>query len=395
QAEPLGIRFGIHVGQFLVGQGSGASQIDLDGKLQAWAALDDLAREAEPGAIVVSDTAAAFLERDFALTAIPAEPGRAPRFRLAGGEWSALGLRRRMAAFVGRGHELELLESRLGAVLAGHGRVVGILGDAGIGKSRLVFEFRRALLDLRVSYFEGRCQSYASAIPYHSILEILRQNFQVGESDSPEDIAEKVRLGLQALGMNPQQWPPSPSNLFGVREGAERLAARSPGAVKARTFEALRLMGLSGARLRPIVFVVEDLHWIDATSEECLASLMESMIGAPALLLVTYRPGYRPPWVDKSYMTQVALQPLAREHGRSVLLSIRETERLPDPLARMILDRAEGNPFFIEELSRAVDETGGSRGPLGVPDTIEEVLLARIDRLPPEPKRLLQTAAVL
>src|SRR5262249_41142850 len=138
----------------------------------------------------------------------------------------------------------------------------------------------------------------------------------------------------------------------------------------------------------------EDLQWIDATSEECLASLMESLVAAPALLLATYRPGYRPPWVDKSYVTQVALQPLAREHGRSVLLSIRETERLPDPLARMILDRAEGNPFFIEELSRSVEETG-SREPLGVPDTIEEVLLARIDRLPAELKRLLQTAAVL
>src|SRR5262249_16712972 len=108
QAEPLGIRFAIHVGQFLVGQGSGASQIDLDGKLRAWAAVDDRARDAEPGAIVVSDGAAAFRGRAFALTAIPAEPGRAPRFRLAGGEWPALGPRRRMAAFVGRGHELEL-----------------------------------------------------------------------------------------------------------------------------------------------------------------------------------------------------------------------------------------------------------------------------------------------
>src|SRR5262249_5594702 len=190
---------------------------------------------------------------------------RAPRFRLAGGEWPGLGPRRRMAAFVGRGHELELLESRLGAVLSGHGQVVGILGNAGIGKSRLVFEFRRALLDLRVSYFEGRCQSYASAIPYHPILEILRQNFQVGESDRPEAIAEKVRLGLQALEMGPDEWAPYLVNLFGVREGAERLAALSPGAVKARTFEALRLMGLNGARIRPVVFVVEDLQWIDAT----------------------------------------------------------------------------------------------------------------------------------
>src|SRR5262249_33028403 len=392
QAEPLGIRFGIHVGQFLVGQGSGASQIDLDGKLQAWAALDDLAREAEPGAIVVSDTAAAFLERDFALTAIPAEPGRAPRFRLAGGEWSALGLRRRMAAFVGRGHELELLQSRLAAALSGHGQVVGILGEAGIGKSRLIFEFRRALLDLRVSYFEGRCHSYTSAVPYHPVLDILRQNFHIADPDSPETTAGKIRLGLQELEIDPEGSGPYLFNLLGVKEGAERVASLSPGAIKARTFEALRLMGLNGARRRPVVFVVEDLQWIDATSEECLASLMESMVAAPALLLATYRPRYRPPWVDKSYVTQVALQPLPREHVLCVLLSIRDTDQLPDPLARAILDRAEGNPFFIEELSRAVEETGDSHRPLGVPDTIQEVLLARIDRLPMEPKRLLQTA---
>jgi len=273
-------------------------------------------------------------------------------------EWTGLGPRRRLAPFVGRGHELELLQSRLALALQGRGQVMGVLGEAGIGKSRLIFEFKRALLDLRLSYFEGRCQPHASTLPYHPILDILRQNFQIADLDGPETIAERVRLGLPELEMNPEEWAPYLFNLLGVREGAELLASLSPGAIKARTFEALRLMGLNGAQRRPVVFVVEDLQWIDATSEECLASLMESMVAAPALLLATYRPRYRPPWVDKSYVTQVALQPLPREHGLSVLLSIRDTDQLPDPLARAILDRAEGNPFFIEELSRAVEETG-------------------------------------
>src|SRR5262249_56083197 len=124
------------------------------------------------GAVMVGEAVGRFVEGGFELlgpVALPGTPERAYRLRVC--EWAALGPGRRMAAFVGRGHELELLQSRLAAALSGHGQVVGILGDAGIGKSRLVFEFRRALLDLRVSYFEGRCQSYASAIPYHSILE--------------------------------------------------------------------------------------------------------------------------------------------------------------------------------------------------------------------------------
>jgi len=273
--------------------------------------------------------------------------------------------------------------------------VVAILGAAGIGKSRLVYEFRRSLESLPVTCLEGRCQSYGAAIPYLPVLDILRQNFQVAELDGPETIAEKVRQGLAGLELDPRDWAPYLLQLFGIREGTEALAGLAPGAIKFRTFETLRQMGLNGSRRRPIVFVVEDLQWIDATSEECFAALTDSLIGAPALFLATYRPGYRPSWADKSSVTQIALGPLSSDDGLIVLRSVRETPRVPDRLARLILERADGNPFFIEELGRAVGGDAAIPAVGAVPETIQEVLLARIDRLADEPRCLLQSAAVL
>jgi DNA-binding NtrC family response regulator/tetratricopeptide (TPR) repeat protein len=391
EARSPAVRCAVHVGLFLVGSGGSGAQIDLDGKRRAWSLLDGLVARAAPGDIVASEAASRFLERGCELAPLGEPGGGAPAYRLTPGDRAGLG--RRLATFAGRTQELELLGSRLALAMQGHGQGVGILGEAGIGKSRLVHEFRRTLETVPVTLLEGRCQSYGAAIPYLPILDILRQNFRITDLDGPEAIAEKVRSGLAELEIDPAEWAPYLLRLFGIREGTERLAGLAPGAVKFRTFEALRQMGLHGSRRRPIVFFIEDLQWIDATSEECFSDLLESLTGAPALFLTTYRPGYRPPWGDRSYATQMALQPLAPEHGLTVLRSIRDT-RVPERLARLILDRAEGNPFFIEELSRAV-ETGAAATPGAVPETIHAVLLARIERLDDAPRRLLQAAAVL
>jgi predicted ATPase len=140
---------------------------------------------------------------------------------------------------------------------------------------------------------------------------------------------------------------------------------------------------------------IEDLHWSDQTSEEYLTSLVEHLPGAPVLLLCTYRPGYRPPWMEKSYATQVALQPLTPQDSLGVVQAVCQTAPLPSPLAEVILRQAEGNPLFLEELTHAMVERGDGHSTVAVPDTLEGVLLARIDRLPESPKQLLQAAAVL
>ena len=394
--ETAGMRSAVHVGQLLVGHGGGGAQLDLDGAHAAWALLDGLERGAEPDALVASAAARPFLDRHFDLAPLKAAGGAdEPAYRVTALERSGLAGGRRLAPFTGRGQELELLRSRLGLARQGHGQVVVILGEAGLGKSRLVHEFQQSLEGLPVGCLVGRCHSYGTDIPYLPILEILRQNFRITDLDPPGTIVEKVDERLASLEMDSGEWAPYILQLFGLRDGSERLAGLSPGAIKFRTFEALRQMGLNGARRRPLVFLVEDLQWCDATSEECLAVLVDSLVGAPGLLVVTYRPGYRPPWADRSNVTQVALAPLSREDGLAVLHSARETPRVSERLARVILDRADGNPFFIEELARAVGDEVRIAAPGAVPETIQEVLLARIDRLAEPARQLLQTAAVL
>jgi predicted ATPase len=225
-------------------------------------------------------------------------------------------------------------------------------------------------------------------------MDILRHNAGITEADSPEGMATKVRLSLQEVGLDPAEGAPYLLQLLGVKEGTELLAMLSPEAIKTRTFATLRQMSLRGSQRQPLILAVEDLHWIDQTSEAWFASLVESLAGAPILLLCTYRSGYRPLWLEKSYTTQVALQRLTPPDSLSVVSAVLQRV-LPDALAQGILDRAEGNPFFLEELTRTVVEHGDLHSLPTVPDTIQGVLAARIDRLPEAPKRLLQTASVL
>ena len=395
--EPWEFRIGIHVDQLLVGQAAGHVRIDPDAKRDAGGILDVLVGAADGGTTVVSEAAASLLERRFALTPIGAltshvVPGRVYRL---GHERRGLGFGQRPARFVGRDQDLQLLLSRLATATRGRGQVVGIVGEAGIGKSRLVFELRQRLRGEEVTYLRGRCLSYGSAVPYLPLVDILRHAFRITEADGPERVRERVHAGLRELEIEPDEAAPFLLRLFGVREGAERLEMLSDEVMRARTLDAFRQLILKGGRRRPIIFVVEDLHWVDKASEDCLTFLVEHLAASPILFLAIYRPGYRPPWMDKSYATQIALQPLSHQESLELVRSVLPSSPLPERLTRLILDKAEGNPFFLEEMSRAVAEQGNLQPSQAVPDTIQELLQARIDRLPAESRRLLQTASLL
>ncbi len=395
EGEAVDIRLAIHVGEVVVGQASGTAEMALESKQESWALLGALLAQAEPNSIVVSEAAVPFLEPRFDLLpgeAGPALPGRT--YRLVGLEPSALEPRRRLARFVGRGRELELVQSQFAAAERGHGQVVGIVGEAGIGKTRLVTEFRQ-LLGPEGICLEAHCLSYGTAIPYLPLLDIVRSACGLLDGDSPETLAGKVRERLRALGLEPGDGAAYLLQLLGVKTDADRLDALSPEAVQARTFETLRQLTLRASRRQPLALVVENLHWIDRASEEYLASLVEIVPGAGVLLLFTYRPGYRPPWIDKSYATQIALQPLAPRDSLALVRSVVPAETVPDTLAEAILARAEGNPFFLEELVLVVAERTGDSATPAVPATVQDVLLARISRLSEEAKWALQTAAVL
>ena len=359
---------------------------------------------AEPGTILVSESTTRLVEGAVRLEALqPVEvKGKTepvPIFKVLGTlpRRSPIASRseRTLSPFVGRERELATLEALFAQVEAGQGQVVELVAEAGGGKSRLLYEFRQRLQDKRVTYLEGRCLSYGSSIAYHPLIDVLRHNCGISETDSPETINEKVRFALQEVGMDTEESAPYFLRLLGLQNGTERLAPLTPEAIRARTFDTLKQMSLKGSQQRPLIVEIEDLHWIDHTSQEYLAAFVESLPGAAILLLTTYRPGYRPPWLEKSYATQLSLRSLASHDAVTVVRSTRQQTSLPEPLEHMIVQKAEGNPFFLEELTRAVIEQGVRQEAVLVPDTIQGVLSARIDRLPEAHKRLLQTASVL
>jgi predicted ATPase len=302
---------------------------------------------------------------------------------------------RTLSPFVGRERELATLEAVFAQVEAGSGQVVGIVAEAGGGKSRLLYEVRQRLQDKRVTYLEGRCLSYGSSMPYHPLINVLRHHCGIIETDSPEALSEKIYFALQEVGMNPEASAPYLLQLLGVKAGTEPIAVLTPEAIRTHTFETLKQMTLNGSQRRPLIFEIEDVHWIDKTSEAYLASLVESLPGASLMVLTTYRPGYHPSWLAKSYATQLALRSLVSQDAVTVVHSTSQQHALPAPLIQVIVDKAEGNPFFLEELTRAVIEHRELQGETTVPDTIQGVLMARMDRLPEAHKRLLQTASVL
>jgi DNA-binding NtrC family response regulator/tetratricopeptide (TPR) repeat protein len=388
------IRIGIDLGSFLLGRLPDASLVDPEDKRMALGAMGALLETAEPGTVVVSAAGAPFLARGFDLMPLTAGPGRRSAFRLGGLERGEVASGRR-PRFVGREHELDLLRSRLTAAVRGQGQVVTLAGEAGIGKSRLIVELRRGLSDDEILYLEGHCLPYATPIPCLPLVELLRSACAIVETDGPDGVREKLRATLERAGMDAMGSMPYLLHLLDPAEGGEALERLSPEVVKARTFETLRELSRRLAGRAPLVLVVEDMHWVDRTSEEYLGTLVEVVAGARILLVTTHRPGYRPPWIDKSYATQVALQPLSPRESLSLVRDVIGPAEVDEPTLEMIVAKAEGNPFFTEELARAVAE-GGSLAPgSAAPDTVEGVILARIDRLAAEDKRVLQAAAVI
>ena len=316
---------------------------------------------------------------------------------------------RTLSPFVGRGDELRALHAILDQVTDGTGQSVGIIGEPGIGKSRLLFEFAQQLhTNGPVTYLEGHCLSYTSATPYSVVLEVLRAQCAIATKDGDDVIADKVHRTLGALGVDTDRTVACLLHLLGVRGAVDMLSGTSPDTLKAHTFAALKQVWTESGRRRPLVIALEDMHWIDPTSEEFVTTLVDGLPGAGVLLLATYRPGYRAPWVAKSYTTQLTLPPLSARDSVHVVQAVLHQEAALPPMTDAILAKAEGNPFFLEELARMLvrrlmpadaspDRPGTPLPSIGLhlPPTVEALIAARIDRLSIEAKHLLQTAAVV
>jgi class 3 adenylate cyclase/tetratricopeptide (TPR) repeat protein len=397
----LAVRMGLNTGPVVVGKIGDNLRMDYTAVGDTTNLAARLQQLAQVGAILLGEATADLVKRD-----LIAEP--LGRHLLKGrtepvSVYRVVGLRRRrsvlellgdrsLSAFVGRQRELDTMLDLFAEAARGRGQMVGIVGDAGIGKSRLLFEFRRTLMaERRPTILEGRCVAYGTTVPYLPILDLLQDSCGITETDSPPETASKLRLALQELGMDPTRDAPYLLRALGLKDGTDVLNKLNPDVIKARTFELLRQMSVRTSRRRPLVLVVEDLHWIDKTSEEVLASLADSLSGASVLLVMTYRPGYRPAWADRSYASQINLRPLSAEDSLGLVRSLVRGEELPHDVIRTVLDKTDGNPFFLEESTRALEQ--GDSG--AVPDTVQEVLMARIDRLADAPRQMLQVASVL
>jgi transcriptional regulator with AAA-type ATPase domain/tetratricopeptide (TPR) repeat protein len=377
----------VHVARVFVARVGTAMEIDQDAKRDVWRALEETGAAAG-GEIAVSDAALAFLSRQFDVhpSAVPGSSAH----RLHG--------RERLAAseemtFVGRQHETELLQGLLDQMKEGRGQVVTIVGEPGIGKSRLLREFRQALATPAVAVLEGRCAAYGVNVPYFPLLEILQTICGIQDVDSPDAIHAKLGAALERLGPTGAAWLPFLQDLLHPRRAGD-LAKLSPEGIKARTFEALTQMVVSRQERDPFVLIIEDLHWIDRTSAEFLAALAEVIIGTRVLLVTTCRSGYQPPWTGRPHTTQIPLGPLSIAESRRLIESVFGGEPEDDALTRDILTRASGNPFFLEELAYAVRQGDGPAG-TRMPDTVHDVLAARIEALSSVDRHVLQVAAVL
>jgi class 3 adenylate cyclase len=314
---------------------------------------------------------------------------------------------RGLTRFVGREGELEQLRQALGRAAAGHGQVVAVPGEPGVGKSRLVWEVTHSDLTHGWLIVHAGSVSYGKATPYLPVIDLLKSYFQLEDRDGHRQARERVLGKLLALDPSLEPSLPAFLALLDIPADHAEWQALDPPQRRQRTLDAVKRLLLRESQVRPVLVVFEDLHWIDSETQAVLDGLVESLPASRALLLVNYRPEYEHRWGGRACYSQLRLDPLPEVSAGALLQAVVGDDPALEPLERLLVERTGGNPFFLEESVRTLAESGvlvGERGGyrlagavdgIRVPATVHAVLAARIDRLPPEDKRLLQTASVI
>jgi class 3 adenylate cyclase/tetratricopeptide (TPR) repeat protein len=314
---------------------------------------------------------------------------------------------RGLTKFVGRANEIAQLAEALDLARRGRGQVVGAVGEPGVGKSRLLWEFAHSHRTDGSLVLEAASVSYGKAITYLPVSELLRGYFQIEPRDDTRKIREKVTDKLLSLDRALEAALPALLALLDVSVDDESWTGLAPPQRRQRTLDAVKGLMLRESHGQPLVVIFEDLHWIDGETQAVLDGLVESLPTARLLLLVNYRPEYRHGWGSKTYYRQVQLDALPAASTEELLEALLGNDRSLVPLKRLLTERTDGNPFFLEESVRALVETmaldgtpGAYRatralGGLQMPATTQAIVAARVDRLDTEDKRLLQAASVI
>jgi class 3 adenylate cyclase/tetratricopeptide (TPR) repeat protein len=410
------VRMGLNSGEVVVGPIGDDLRLDYTAIGHTVGLAERIESLAEPGQVYLTEHTARLVDGFFALRDLGAfelrgvsEPARVFRLEGTGPLRTRLDVAgaRGFSRFVGRRDELAVLAAALDAALAGEGAVVGISGEAGVGKSRLCHELVERCRARGIAVFEGHGVSYAKRIALLPILELIRGVFGITEHDSDQATREKIAGRLLLLDDVFRDDLPLVFDFLGVRDRERPPPRMDPEARQRQLLAIGRRMIQARARREPAVHLYEDLHWFDAVSEAFLENNVEAVSGTRTLVLATFRPGYQPRWIGTHDVRQIALAPLGEQAADELLRDLLGTDPSLDGLADRIRERTGGNPFFIEEVVRALGEEGalvGERGlyrpgrqidELKIPATVRAVLEARIDRLADTEKAVLQTASVI
>ena len=412
---PIKMRIGLHTGPVVVG----AVGNDLRVEFKAVGDTVNLASRmeglAEPGTTYVTEATYRLTEGLFRFEAVGEKEvkGRQERVKVYRAIVPStsrtrfdVSTERGLTPLVGRDRELELLLDGFERCKTGRGQAISIVADAGVGKSRILYEFRKAVASDDVTFLEGKCLSYSRAMVYHPIIDILKANFDIRENDKDLQIKEKIKSGLEILRADQALALPYLLDLLSVKDNGIDKIPLSPEARKNRIFEALRQIVLKGSELRPLIMAFENLHWIDKSSEESLKKLLDSISGARVFLIFTYRPEFVHTWGGRSYHSQVNLNRLSNRETLTMVSHLLGTDEFDKEIEHLVLEKTEGVPFFIEELINSLRDQKIIKKKMNkyylakdirkakIPTTIHDVIMARIDSLPEGAKELLQTGSV-
>ncbi|HKR40449.1 MAG TPA: adenylate/guanylate cyclase domain-containing protein, partial [Paraburkholderia sp.] len=416
QGVSLHIRVGVHTGEVVVRSiRKGDLHADYDPVGQTIHIASRMERMAAPASILVSESTYKLAQGYFEFKALGAAQVKGVPAPLAVYEVLGVGplrtrlqvaSRRGLAPFVGRERELQALHRAMERTTVGHGQIVGVVGDAGVGKSRLFLEFKeRSQRDRLV--LETFSVSHGKAFPYLPLIELLRYYFKITVQDDKRQCRERITGKLLTLERSLEDLLPYFLALFGIGDPSSPLANMDVRARRSGTFEAITRLLVRESQNQPIELLFEDLQWLDSETEAFLVFFADRVVGGRILLLVNYRPEYEPEWAQKSYYTQLRLDPLGGAEAQGLLSALLGDEPALVPLKQLILEKTEGNPFFMEEVVQTLVEESVLLGKPGryrieqppvalhIPTTVQGVLSARIDRLPAAEKALLQTLAVI
>jgi len=413
--NPIEARVGANTGEVVVRSiATGAGQVEYTPIGHTTNLASRMQAVAPTGSIAISEQTRKLVEGYFALR--PLGPTRVKGVSEPVNVYEVTGLGplrtrlqrsagRGLTKFVGREREMEALRHAAGQARAGRGQIVAGMAEAGTGKSRLFFEFK-VKNQSGWMVLEAFSVSHGKASAYLPVFDLLHTYFKITSDDDARTRREKVTGRVLALDRTLEDALPYLFALLGIVEGEDPLAQMDAQVKKRRTLDSIKRILLRESLNQPLIAIFEDLHWIDEQTQEFLNLLADSIANAKILLLVNYRPEYSHQWNSKTYYTQLRLDPLGKESADEMLTALLGESAEIAPLKRVIIEKTEGNPFFMEETVQvlldeaALVRNGGTHltkpiGELKIPPTVQGILAARIDRLPADAKDLLQTLSVI